>query len=73
MGTLDLTVSMFIPKRIWILTLNSRIYNGITLLGLAFFYFPQGHRRADGMTRWGVLKRIDYVGGVLSIIGLTLL
>lgn len=73
MGTLDLAVSVLAKPADRLLTVSSRIYNGITLLGLAFFYFPQGHRRADGMTRWGVLKRIDYVGGVLSIIGLTLL
>lgn len=50
----------------------SLIYNAVTLVGLAVFYFPHGHRRADGMSRMAVLKRIDYVGGFLSIVGLAL-
>lgn len=53
---------------IWI----SLIYNAITLVGLVLFYFPQGRRRADGMSRMAVIKRIDYVGGFLSIVGLVL-
>ena len=51
----------------------SLIYNGITLVGLAVFYWPHGTRRADGLRKIEVLKRIDYVGAVLSIVGLTLL
>ncbi|GIZ38100.1 hypothetical protein CKM354_000152400 [Cercospora kikuchii] len=54
---------------IWI----SLIYNGITLVGLALFYFPHAHVRAEGMSFGQVAKRIDYVGGALSITGLTLL
>lgn len=50
----------------------SLIYNGITLFGLLLFYFPQGHRRAEGLSFTSVLKRIDYVGGFLSITGLAL-
>ncbi|KXS97771.1 hypothetical protein AC579_8823 [Pseudocercospora musae] len=53
---------------IWI----SLIYNAITLVGLAVFYFPHAHVRAEGMRFQQVLKRIDYVGGFLSITGLTL-
>lgn len=51
----------------------SLIYNAVTLFGLAFFYFPHGHRRGDGLKKIEVLKRIDYVGGFLSIVGLSLL
>ncbi|EME87107.1 uncharacterized protein MYCFIDRAFT_97314, partial [Pseudocercospora fijiensis CIRAD86] len=51
----------------------SLIYNAITLVGLAIFYFPRAHVRAEGMRFKQVLKRIDYVGGFLSITGLTLL
>lgn len=50
----------------------SLIYNAVTLVGLALFYFPHAHTRAEGMGFAAVAKRIDYVGGALSIIGLTL-
>lgn len=49
------------------------IYNGIIGTGLLFTYFPVMHSRADGFSRRAILKRIDYVGGFLSITGLTLL
>lgn len=53
---------------------TSLIYNGIIGLGLLFTYFPQHNRtRAEGFSRRDILKKIDYVGGVLSITGLTLL
>jgi len=48
------------------------IYNGVIGLGLLFTYFPHAHTRAEGFSRRSILKRIDYVGGVLSITGLTL-
>jgi hypothetical protein len=49
------------------------IFNGIVGLGLTFTYFPHNHSRGEGFSRMAILKRIDYVGGVLSITGLTLL
>ncbi|KAL6712287.1 hypothetical protein ACN47E_000164 [Coniothyrium glycines] len=48
------------------------IFNGIVLIGLACTYFPHNHTRAEGFSRRAILKRIDYIGGVLSITGLTL-
>lgn len=39
----------------------------------ATFILPKAHTRADGFSRRDILKKIDYVGGVLSIMGLTLL
>jgi len=51
----------------------SLIYNGIVGLGLLFTYFPKAHARADGFSRRAILKKIDYMGGFLSITGLTLL
>ncbi|KAF1352677.1 hypothetical protein EJ07DRAFT_168801 [Lizonia empirigonia] len=50
----------------------SLIYNGIVGIGLLLSYFPKAHTRADGFSRRDILKKIDYVGGVLSIMGLTL-
>jgi hypothetical protein len=49
------------------------IYNGIVGLGLLFTYFPHNHTRTEGFSRMAILKRIDYVGGILSVTGLTLL
>lgn len=49
------------------------IYNGIVGLGLLFTYFPHNHTRTEGFSRAAILKRIDFVGGILSITGLTLL
>jgi hypothetical protein len=49
------------------------MFNGIVLIGLACTYFPHNHTRAEGFSRRAILKRIDYIGGVLSITGLTLL
>lgn len=48
------------------------MYNGIVGIGLALTYFPHNHTRAEGFSRAAILKRIDYVGGILSITGLTL-
>jgi hypothetical protein len=48
------------------------IYNAVIGIGLVFTYFPHNHTRAEGFSRRSILKRIDYVGGFLSITGLTL-
>lgn len=49
------------------------MYNGIVGLGLAFTYFPHNHTRVEGFSRMAIIKRIDFIGGALSITGLTLL
>jgi hypothetical protein len=41
-------------------------------IGALFTYFPQ-RVRPDGETKMDILKKIDYVGGAISITGLTLL
>lgn len=50
----------------------SLIYNSITAVGLLLTYFPHAHVRAHGLSRSAVLKRIDFLGGFLSITGLVL-
>ncbi|KAI8935345.1 hypothetical protein NX059_007930 [Plenodomus lindquistii] len=50
----------------------SLMFNGIVGIGLAFSYFPHNHTRAEGFSRMAILKRIDYIGGILSVTGLTL-
>jgi hypothetical protein len=51
----------------------SRIWNGMSLAGVAVLYFPKSQTRVTGEARSKLLKEIDYVGGALSITGLTLL
>lgn len=47
-------------------------YNVVVLLGLAVTYFPKGHPRMEGVTKKKVVARIDYIGALLSIVGLTI-
>ena len=51
----------------------SLIYNGITGIGLFVFYHPHNHKRTEGFSYREILRKIDYLGGFLSIVGLTLL
>ena len=50
----------------------SLAYNGFTGVGLLLTYFPHAHVRTEGMHFGAILKRIDFMGGFLSIAGLTL-
>lgn len=50
---------------------SSRIINGIAFFGTLFFYFPK--RTSGAPKKTDILKRVDYVGAILSIVGLTLL
>jgi len=50
----------------------SFIYNALCGIGLLLTYFPRAHVRAEGFTARAILKRIDYLGAFLSIVGLTL-
>lgn len=47
-------------------------WNGLALAGIAIFYFPESQTRAHGKAAREILKKIDYVGGVLSISGIVL-
>lgn len=55
------------------LTPDERIINGIVTVGLIFTYFPKAHPRTQGQSKRQIIKDIDYIGGLLSITGLTLL
>ncbi|KAJ9646693.1 hypothetical protein H2204_000385 [Knufia peltigerae] len=48
-------------------------YNAVVLIGLATTYFPKGHPRMEGVTKKKIMARIDYIGAILSIVGLTIL
>jgi predicted MFS family arabinose efflux permease len=49
------------------------IYNAVVFVGLAATYFPKSHPRMEGFTKRMILQQIDYVGAVLSIVGITIL
>ncbi|KAH0829233.1 putative major facilitator superfamily transporter [Fonsecaea pedrosoi] len=48
------------------------IWNGVVFLGLLTTYFPKAHPRLEGMSKQQILKRIDYLGAILSVVGITL-
>lgn len=47
-------------------------YNGIGLLVTVFFYFPPPRVNSTGLSRREVIKRVDFMGGFLSIVGMIL-
>lgn len=49
------------------------IWNGLTFIALAATYFPRMHPRMEGLTKRKIFSQIDYVGGILSIVGITIL
>lgn len=53
--------------------MSTRIWTGLSWLLTLFFYFPVSQTRAKGAEAIAILKKIDYIGGILSITGLTLL
>lgn len=54
-------------------TNTPRIFNSVSLAGIAAFYFPLSQTRAAGQTAKSILKKIDFGGAILSISGLTLM
>lgn len=48
------------------------LWNFIGLILTAVFYFPPARPNIGGLTKWQLAKRIDYVGALLSLAGLTL-
>jgi hypothetical protein len=47
-------------------------WNTVSFIGIGAFYFPTSQTRAHGQSAKEILKKIDYVGGLLSITGLVL-
>ena len=48
------------------------LWNLCALALTAIFYWPPPRLNSDGLSRWDMAKRLDYVGGILSAGGLTL-
>lgn len=51
----------------------SLIWNAVVFLGLATCYFPKAHPRMAEMSKMAILKQIDYVGAILSTVGICIL
>lgn len=47
--------------------------NGVALVGIGIFYFPRSQVRGEGQLAREILAKIDFIGGILSTAGLTLL
>lgn len=46
--------------------------NLIGMIGLIFCYHPPPRPNAEGLTKMEIVKRIDWLGAFLSIVGITL-
>jgi predicted MFS family arabinose efflux permease len=82
-AVLIFTIVPFAPSVLWAQLIASHsswrycglfcgIWAFIGLILTAIFYFPPPRVNSEGLSRREVLKRIDYVGGVLSIGGMIL-
>lgn len=49
-----------------------RMYNGVVFRGLLCTYLPKAHPRMASDKRLDNLKQMDYVGAILSIVGLAI-
>ncbi|KAL4917764.1 fungal trichothecene efflux pump-domain-containing protein [Aspergillus aurantiobrunneus] len=47
-------------------------WSGLGLIITAVFYFPPPRVNSEGLSRAEIIKRVDFVGGFLSIVGLIL-
>ncbi|PKY02248.1 putative MFS drug efflux pump [Aspergillus campestris IBT 28561] len=47
-------------------------WSGFGLLVTILFYFPPPRVNSEGLNKWETIKRIDFIGGFLSIVGLIL-
>ncbi|EAU32596.1 conserved hypothetical protein [Aspergillus terreus NIH2624] len=78
------TIAPFAPSVMWAQLIASSshwrnvgafcaAWSGFGLLITILFYFPPPRVNSQGLTRWEIVSRVDYVGGFLSIVGLILL
>lgn len=56
-----------------IIDMKYRIYNFIAFVGIALFYFPEKIHQGYKGPKMDLVKKIDWLGGFLSITGATLL
>lgn len=50
-----------------------RIYNFVAFVGMLFTYFPEKYIVLERESKRDILKKMDWLGAVLSISGITLL
>jgi hypothetical protein len=73
MGVLDRLVSCVAKDSQQRLTKCSSMYQGVAWIGCFLLYHPTKHSRLGDLSNMERIKRIDYLGGLLSVGGLTLL
>lgn len=74
MVLLDLSICAMGKLMIYILAdSNNRIYNFIAFVGMVFTYFPERHNDIHQERKMVLLRRVDWIGALLSFTGITLL
>ena len=73
MGLLDLLVSLMHPMTYAVYLSQDRIYNFVAFVGMLLTYFPEKYIVLERESKMQTLKKIDWLGAILSISGITLL
>ncbi|KAJ0424303.1 fungal trichothecene efflux pump [Aspergillus carlsbadensis] len=82
-AVLIFTIAPFAPSALWAQLIADAgswrhvgafctAWSGLAFVITAFFYFPPPRVNSEGLSRADVVKRVDFVGGFLSITGLIL-
>ena len=82
-AVLIFTIAPFCPSVLWAQLIASHgswryigivttVWSFLGLLSVLFFYFPPPRVNSLGLSRMEVIRRIDFIGGFLSIIGIVL-
>ena len=56
----------------WTLSESYSAFGSVVFIGLVCVYTPKAHPRAEGYTKKSIVAQLDYVGGIMSIAGITL-
>jgi hypothetical protein len=70
---LDLRVGLMHPITYSVCLGQDRIYNFVACVGMLFTYFPEKYIGIGRESKMRTLKKIDWLGAILSISGITLL
>ncbi|KAI9370659.1 fungal trichothecene efflux pump [Aspergillus egyptiacus] len=82
-AVLIFTIAPFAPSVLWAQLIADAgswrhvgtfcaVWNGLGLVITALFYFPPPRVNSEGLSRLEIIRRVDYLGGFLSIAGLIL-
>lgn len=82
-AVLVFTIIPFCPSVLWGQLIASSVgwrycgaligaWNAVGFFGTLFFYFPPPRPNSRGLSKREILSEIDFIGGILSIIGMIL-